>query len=169
MSASGDMSKNLSVTEHNKIREMLALAAADALEPNESELVMQHVRTCPQCSAEMEQWQLLSRGLRQLPTPQPSPDLVQRTCARAEARMIDERENAWNRRVMISLVLFAWALTLTSWPIVRLVSGGLLSLLDPRLNQSWLGFAGFTSLVWVTGGIAAVLLARHQRRERSLA
>jgi hypothetical protein len=83
--------------------------------------------------------------------------------------VIDEREQAWNRRVMISLVLFAWALTLTSWPIVRLVSGGLLSLLDPRLNQSWLGFAGFTSLVWLTGGIAAALLARHQRSERSLA
>jgi predicted anti-sigma-YlaC factor YlaD len=162
-------SRNMSVTEHNKIREMLALAAADALLPNESELVMQHVRTCPQCSGEVEQWQHLSRGLRQLPTPQPSPDLVQRTVARAEARIIDEREYAWNRRVMISLVLFAWALTLTSWPIVRLVSGGLLSLLDPRLNQSWLGFAGFTSLVWLTGGTAAVLLARHQRRERSLA
>ena len=72
--------RDLSVTEHNKIREMLALAAADALEPNESELVMQHVQTCPQCSTEMEQWQLLSRGLRQLPTPQPSADLVQRTC-----------------------------------------------------------------------------------------
>jgi anti-sigma factor RsiW len=165
MSESG----NMSVKDHNKIREMLALAAADALEPNESELVMQHVRTCQRCSAEMEQWQHLSRAARQLPTPQPSPNLVQRTCARAEARMIEEREHAWNRRVMISLVLFAWALTLTSWPIVRLVSGGFLSLLDPRLNQSWLGFAGFTSLVWLTGGIAAVLLARYQRSERSLA
>jgi hypothetical protein len=162
-------SRDFSVAEHNKIREMLALAAADALEQNELEPVMQHVRTCRQCSAEMEQWQLLSCGLRQLPTPQPSAGLVQRTCARAEARVIDEREHAWNRRVMISLVLFAWALTLTSWPIVRLVSGGVLSLLDPRLNQSWLGFAGFTSLVWLTGGIAAALLARHQRSERSLA
>jgi hypothetical protein len=165
MSASRDMS----VADHNKIRELLALAAADALLPNESEMLMQHVRMCPQCSAEMEQWQYLSRSLWQLPTPQPSADLVQRTCARAEARIMDEREHAWNRRVMISLVLFAWALTLTSWPIVRLVSGGLLSLLDPRLSQSWLGFAGFTSLVWLTGGIAAILLARHQRRERSLA
>jgi anti-sigma factor RsiW len=162
-------SRNLSVTEHNRIREMLALAAADALEQNELEPVMQHVRTCPECLAETEQWQYLSRSLRQLPTPQPSADLVQRTCARAEARVIDEREHAWNRRVMISLVLFAWALTLTSWPIVRLVSGGLLSMLDPRLNQSWLGFVGFTSLVWLTGGIAAVLLARQQRQERSLA
>ena len=47
---------------------------------------------------------------------------------------------------------------------VKITSG-----MDPRLNQSWLGFAGFTSLAWLTGGIAAVLLARHQRRERSLA
>jgi hypothetical protein len=159
----------MSVKDHNKIREMVALAAADALEANESELVMQHVRTCQQCSIEMEQWQQLSRAVRQLPTPQPSPNLVQRTYARAEARIIDEREHAWNRRVMISLVLFAWALSLTSWPIVRLVSGGFLGLFDSRLNQSWLGFAGFTSLVWLTGGIAALLLSRHQRRERSLA
>ena len=165
MSASG----NMSVNEHNKIREMLALAAADALEPNDLELVVQHARTCGQCAAEMEQWQHLSRAVRQLPTPQPSPNLVQRTCARAEARMIEEREHAWNRRVMISLVLFAWGLTLTSWPIVRLVSGGFLGLFDSRLNQSWLGFAAFTSLVWLTGGVAAILLARHQRRERSLA
>ena len=157
------------MNDHNKIRDLLALAAAEGLDAKESEQVMQHVRTCPGCSAELEQWQLLAGGLRQLPTPQPSADLVRRTCARAEARFVDEREHVWNRRVMISLVVFAWALTLTSWPIVKLVSGGLLSLLDPRLNQSWLGFAGFTSLVWLTGGAAAVLLSLHQRRERRLA
>jgi hypothetical protein len=161
--------KDHSMTSHEKIRDLLALAAAEGLDAKESEQVMQHVRTCAGCSAELEQWQALARGLRQLPTPQPSPDLVQRAFARAEARFVDEREHVWNRRVMISLVMFAWALTLVSWPIVRLVSGGVLSLLDPRLNQSWLGFAGFTSLVWLTGGAAAVLLSLHQRRERRLA
>jgi anti-sigma factor RsiW len=159
----------LSKFDHDKLRDLLALAAAEGLEPKETERVMQHVRTCPGCSAELEQWQLLAGGLRQLPTPQPSPGLVLRTCARAEARMVEEREQLWNRRVMISLVVFAWALTLTSWPLVRLMSGGFLSLLDPRLNQSWLGFAGFTSVVWLTGGIAAILLSLHQRRERRLA
>lgn len=161
--------KDLAMTDHKKIREMLALLAADALDAKESEQVMQHARTCPECSAEIDQWQHLARGLRQLPTPQPSAELVQRTCARAEAWLVDERERVWNRRVMISLVAFAWALTLTSWPLVRLVSGGFLSLLDPRLNQSWLGFAGITSLVWLTGGIAAILLSLRQRRERRLA
>jgi hypothetical protein len=165
----GPAMKENPMTDHDKIRELLALAAADGLDANESEQVMLHARTCAECSAELEQWQLLARGLRQLPTPQPSPDLVQRACARAEARFVDEREHVWNRRVMISLVAFAWALTLVSWPLVRLVSGGLLSLLDPRLNQSWLGFAGFTSIVWLTGGAAAILLSVHQRRERRLA
>jgi hypothetical protein len=165
----GPAMKENPMTDHDKIRELLALAAADGLDANESEQVMLHARTCAECSAELEQWQLLARGLRQLPTPQPSPDLVQRACARTEARFVDEREHVWNRRVMISLVAFAWALTLVSWPLVRLVSGGLLSLLDPRLNQSWLGFAGFTSIVWLTGGAAAILLSVHQRRERRLA
>jgi anti-sigma factor RsiW len=160
---------DLSKSGHDKIRELLALAAADSLDAKESEQVIEHVRTCPGCAAELERWQLLAGGLRRLPTPQPSSTLVQRTCARAEARLAEDREYLWNRRVMISLVVFAWALTLTSWPLVRLVSGGFLSLLDPRLNQSWLGFAGFTSLVWLTGGVAAVLLSVHQRRERRLA
>ena len=158
-----------SMSGHNKIRDLLALAASDALDARESELVMQHLRACQECQAEMDQWQRLARGLRQLPTPQPGPDLVERACAKAEARLVEEREYRWNRRVMVSLIVFAWVLTLTTWPIVRLVSGGFLSLLDPRLNQSWLGFAGFMSLVWLTGGVAAVLLSLHQRRERRLA
>ena len=158
-----------SMSGHNKTRVLLALAASDALDARESELVMQHLGTCRQCQTEMDEWQQLARGLRQLPTPEPAADLVERACAKAEARLVEEREYRWNRRVMISLIVFAWVLTLTTWPIVRLVSGGFLSLLDPRLNQSWLGFAGFMSLVWLTGGVAAVLLSLQQRRERRLA
>ena len=102
---SSDMSKNMSKTEHNKIREMLALAAADGLEA-------ERIGTGDASRADMRcnvrpRWSNGSfylAGLRQLPTPQPSADLVQRTCARAEARVIEEHENAWNRRVMISLV-----------------------------------------------------------------
>ena len=32
--------------DHGKIRELLALAAADALEPNEDRLVSEHLRSC---------------------------------------------------------------------------------------------------------------------------
>ena len=87
----------------------------------------------------------------------------------AEARFAEEAESRWQRGVMIFVVTFAWVLTIVSWPLVRLVTGGLLDLLDPRLNQTWITFAGLTTLVWLTGGTAAVLLSLRQRRERRLA
>ena len=157
------------MNDHEKIRELLALAVADALTRAEEEQVMNHVRSCTECSSELDSWRLLAAGMRRLPTPQPRPLIVERARARAEIRFAEEAEHRWHRIVMIGVILFAWALTLMSWPVVRLVSGGLLGMLDPRLNHAWLGFAVFTTVVWMTGGAAAVFLSLQQRRERSLA
>jgi anti-sigma factor RsiW len=157
------------MSEHDQIRELLALGAAGALEPEEEERVARHIRSCAMCSGELEDWQRLALGLRRLPTPQAPRGLVERARARAEAKLAEETEQRWNRGVMIFLVVFAWALTLLSWPLVRLVSGGLLGMLDPRLNQAWIGFAVFTTLAWLGGGAAAILLSLHQRRERRMA
>ena len=157
------------MNDHEKIRELLALAAAGALEPAEEEQVTKHMRSCEACAAELEEWRLLAGGLRRLPTPQPRAIIVERARARAEIGFAEEAERRWHRIVMISVVLFAWALTLLSWPLVRLVSGGLLGMLDPRLNHAWFGFAVFTSVVWLAGGTAAVALSLQKRRERRLA
>jgi anti-sigma factor RsiW len=157
------------MSEHDEIRALLALAAAGALEPDEEDRVAGHIRSCDACAAEADSWQSVTGQLRRLPTPQPSAGLVQRARALAEARFAEEAETRWQRGVMIFVVTFAWVLTIVSWPLVRLVTGGLLDLLDPRLNQTWISFAGFTTLVWLAGGTAAVLLALRQRRERRLA
>ena len=157
------------MNDHEKIRELLALAVADALTRAEEEQVMNHVRSCTECSSELDSWRLLAAGMRRLPTPQPRPLIVERARARAEIRFAEEAEHRWHRIVMIGVILFAWALTLMSWPVVRLVSGGLLGMLDPRLNHAWLGFAVFTTIVWMTGGAAAVFLSLQQRRERRVA
>jgi hypothetical protein len=159
----------MAMNDHEKIRELLALAVADALTRAEEEQVMNHVRSCTECSSELDSWRLLAAGMRRLPTPQPRPLIVERARARAEIRFAEEAEHRWHRIVMIGVILFAWALTLMSWPVVRLVSGGLLGMLDPRLNHAWLGFAVFTTVVWMTGGAAAVFLSLQQRRERRLA
>ncbi len=157
------------MNDHDKIRELLALSAADALTQAEEEQVMNHARSCAECSSELDSWRLLAAGMRRLPTPQPRPLIVERARARAEIRFAEEAEHRWHRIVMIGVILFAWALTLMSWPVVRLVSGGLLGMLDPRLNHAWLGFAVFTTIIWMTGGAAAVFLSLQQRRERRLA
>jgi hypothetical protein len=157
------------MNDHEKIRELLALSVADALTRAEEEQVMNHVRSCASCSSELDSWRLLASGMRRLPTPQPRPLIVERARARAATRFAEEAEQRWHQIVMIGVILFAWALTLMSWPVVRLVSGGLLGMLDPGLNHAWLGFAVFTTVVWMTGGAAAVFLSLQQRRERRLA
>ena len=156
------------MSEHDKIRELLALAAADALTSAEEKQVAEHVRSCIACSNELEAWRPIASELRRLPTPQPSSWLVQATLARAEAKLTEQAEHDWNRRVMIVVVAFAWLLTIASWPVFHFVSGRFGSLI-PQFSHTWIGFAAFTALGWLAGGVAAVMLAVRQRGERGLA
>jgi Putative zinc-finger len=155
--------------DHEQIQGLLALAAAGALTPAEEDRVAAHLRSCAVCSQEMDVWRLIAGDLRRLPTPQPSAQLLQITLARADAHLAEQAERNWNRRVLIFVVSFAWLLTIVSWPLVHLIGGGLLSLLDPRLNSTWISFAGLATAEWLAGGTAAVALALRQRRERRMA
>lgn len=155
--------------EHEKIRQLLALAAAGALTPSEEERVEAHLRSCAACASELDTWRSIAADICRLPTPQPSPQLVRITLARAEEKLAEQTEHDWNRRVMIFVVVFAWLLTAASWPVFHFVSGDFRSLLGPQFGRSWIDFAVFTALAWVAGGMAAVMLALRQRRERSLA
>ena len=158
------------MNEHDKIRELLALAAADTLTSAEEKQVAEHVRSCISCSNELEAWRPIASELRRLPTPQPSSWLVQATLARAEAKLTEQAEHDWNRRVSIVVVAFAWLLTIASWAVFHFVSGRFESLLEPQFSRqhTWISFAAFTALEWLAGGVAAVMLAIRQRGERRL-
>lgn len=155
------------MSEHDNIQELLALAAAGALTIAEERRVVEHVRSCVVCSSQLEAWRGIATDLRELPLPQPSLWLVQATLARAEAKLAEQAEHDWNRRIMILVVAFAWLLTLASWLLFHLVSGRFGTLLEPHF--AWISFAAFTALGWVAGGVAAVMLAIRQRGERRLA
>ena len=169
----------MTMSEHDKGRELLALAAADALTSAEEKRVAEHVRSCIACSNELEAWRPIASELRRLPTPQPSSWLVQATLARAQAKLTEQAEHDWNRRVMIVVVAFAWLLTIATWPVFHFVSGRFGTLLEPQFShtqfgQTWfshtsISFAAFTALGWLAGGVAAVMLAIRQRGQRRLA
>jgi len=155
--------------EHDKILELLPLAAAGALTSAEEKQVAEHMRSCIACANELEAWRPIATELRRLPTPQPSSWLVQATLARAEAKLAEQAEHDWNRRVMIFVVAFAWLLTIASWPVFHFVSGHFGSLLELQFSYTWMSFAAFTALGWIAGGVAAVMLAIRQPGERRLA
>ena len=161
------------MNEHDKIRELLALAVANALTSAEEKQVAEHVRSCIACSNELEAWRPIASELRRLPTPQPSSWLVQATLARAEAKFTEQAEHDWNHRLMIIVVAFAWLLTIASWAVFHVVSGRFERLLGPQFShtlfsQTWISFAAFTAFEWLAGGVAAVMLAIRQRGERRL-
>jgi len=152
--------------EHAEIRKQLALLVAGALDDEIKVRIARHTSTCVDCATELERWELISRGLRRLPTPQPSPALFERTRATVAAQLAAQTEQRQNRTTLILLLFFSWALTLLGWPIFRFATGGLLSLLDVRFHQMWLLFAMFSALTWLAGSSAAVLLSLHHQLER---
>jgi len=155
--------------EHAEFREQLALFVAGALDSDSEARIARHAAGCASCAAELERWQLIGGGLRRLPTPQPSPALFERTRAMVVEQMAERAEQRQNRSVLLFLVFFSWAVTIASWPVFRLATGGLLSVLDIRFHQTWMIFAIFSALTWLAGGSAAVLLSARRQQERRLA
>ena len=153
----------------DEIRELLSLAAAGALDSHSEDRVARHVGDCAECASELEKWQVLARGLRRLPTPQPAASVVERARASAELAFGEEEERRWNRNVLAFLIAFAWTLTVLSWPLVRILSGGMASWFALRPTTTWYAFAGITAAGWVAGGIAGIVLMWHNRRERRFA
>jgi anti-sigma factor RsiW len=157
------------MSEHDVIREYLSLAAAGALDAAEEQRLARHLRECSECAKEFEGWQFLAGELRRLPTPQAPAALVERVRAQVAWQLAEEKQRRSNAWLMIFLVLFAWTLTLASWPVVRLLTSGLIGWFDPSFGHTWIDLAGYTALVWLTGGVAAATLAVRRRRERRMA
>jgi uncharacterized membrane protein YphA (DoxX/SURF4 family) len=92
--------------------------------------------------------------------------MVERARTRVRAELAAAAERRWGNAVLAFLTLFAWTVALTTWAIVRLLSGGFLIALDSRFMQTLIWLTGSTVLVWLTAGVAAVLLGHNRRVAR---
>ncbi|HUO34480.1 MAG TPA: KleE stable inheritance protein [Candidatus Acidoferrum sp.] len=155
--------------EHDKIRSLLSLAVAGALDSAQESLVENHVRTCPECAAQLDEWRALAGGLKRLPTPQISAQVLQRTVALVRQAREAEDERRATRRILAPLLAFSWVLTVFSWPLYKIASSGLSVVFDIRFAHDWRVFAILVAWTWLCGGVAAFLLSSHQQRHRRLA
>lgn len=153
--------------EHEKIRSLLSLAASGALDSADEESVASHVRNCPECAAELENWQALAGGLRRLPTPQLSPFVLQRTVALVREAQVAKDQRRATLKVLIPLLALSWVSTIFSWPLFKL-AGGALRVLGIHFEPDWRVFALFVVWTWLAAAVAAALLS-HQRQHRRLA
>jgi anti-sigma factor RsiW len=151
------------------VTDLLALAAAGALGPEEEARVEQHLRACGACAAEAAAWRSLAGELRRLPLPRPARALVARTAEAIEERLAERSERAWNRAALGFLVAFAWTLAVLSWVVVDLVNGALALGLERSVGSTAAWYAAYVVAGWMTAGAAAVLLGRRTPEEGRVA
>src|SRR5580704_9577744 len=111
------------MTEHESIQRMLALYAADALDPGQRRSVEQHAGSCEICRRELLAWGFYARGLELRPQPMAPEGLMEHTRARImeqrKASAARGRENV----TLASLVVFGWAASLATWALIRVLTG----------------------------------------------
>jgi anti-sigma factor RsiW len=156
----------MAMNDHDTLRRLLPLAAADALSDAEAQTLQRHLQACTACAAELHHWQALERALKELPTPQAPAALVQRTQARMESALASRAGRNSQPWAIAFTLLFAWALTLAGWPFVRLASDTFLTWVHWGFDRTWFGLVAYATLGWSTAGVAAVLLAMRYRLGR---
>ena len=154
------------MSEHASIRELLSLAAAGVLEPDEQRRVQHHVAVCDACRRELEVWQSYSRDLVRLPAPVAPKHLAERTCARILEQRAAAAQRRWDDIVLGVLVLLGWTVSLVAWVVFRLFSGGMLSVVETSFVTilTWLGAS--TVFAWLTAAVAAVMLGGRRSVRR---
>jgi anti-sigma factor RsiW len=93
------------MSEHERIRELLPLAASGDISPEEMRQVREHLSRCDTCARVSEDFVALGSALRGLPTPMPRAELVTRVRELAELRL--ERKRAWSRDAVVLAPLVA--------------------------------------------------------------
>ena len=142
------------MSNHETVRELLALSAAGLLEAGEERLVREHARKCAACAAELAEFGSLTAGLGALPVPEPPAGLVARTVVRLAAEA-DRRQGfamaGWT-------AVFACVFVVVVGQTLRLLAGGSAAL-------TWLAWALVSS---VLGGTSVLVLLSRRRPERSI-
>ena len=141
------------MSDHESVRQLLALSAAGLLDAGEERLVREHAHECAACAAELDEFSALSAGLSALPAPQPPAYLLARTTMLLAAEA-DRRQGA---AFAGAAAIFAFIFVLLIGQTLRMVAGSTAALV-------WLIWAVITSIL---GAASALVLASRRRPERS--
>lgn len=154
------------MNEHGEFRELLLLAVAGVLRPDEQRRLEQHVAGCASCARELERMQSYGQTLRRLPSPATPAGLAERTEARVLRELARAHEGRWSEMVLAMLSLYAWTLTLTAWLLWKLFTGGWIAVVSPGFLQEATWWTGSTLLAWLTAAVAALALGGLRRTAR---
>jgi anti-sigma factor RsiW len=154
--------------EHTEIRDLLALAAAGALEPGEQQRVEAHLRDCAACARDLAGLRALAAELRIVPAPQPSLGLAARTRARVAAEFTARAERRRYHLLLGLLISFGWLLTLLTVLVFRYFGEDLARFFRLSFSELEIGLIAYTLLAALaTAAFAGLAGPRHQAQRRT--
>lgn len=151
------------MSEHERIRILLPLAASGDLSPRDMKRVDEHVARCASCRRTCEELAALGGALRALPTPQPPAEIVARVCRLGETRLGLRRAPQNGTAFLASLVAASWIAALATWPLVRSEFHWLSE--DWHMPGGGLGgtLAAYSILGFVLACASAIAVGMHAR------
>jgi predicted anti-sigma-YlaC factor YlaD len=147
---------------HNEIRELLGLAAAGILDPEEQQLIQDHLMHCDACRKDYNDWMMLAKALRELPTPQASPELLLRTRRLVQTHQQMAANNQGKLLFPCLLLAFSWISLFINYRLMRLIDISLSKWMDISTAAFWITYIGVS---WFAAAFAAGFLGRHLRQE----
>ncbi|MGE5325234.1 MAG: zf-HC2 domain-containing protein [Actinomycetota bacterium] len=157
------------MNEHEQVQEMLALAAAGALDESDLAQLQTHLRGCRECAARLRSLREVAATLGSLPVPQPSLGLAARTRVRVAGEMAARAERQRQHLLIGLLIGFGWVLTLLMLFAARYFAGDLAELLHISFTEFALGFISYSLLAALaSAGFAAVIGSCYADRRRIL-
>lgn len=157
------------MSEHDEVRELIALAAAGALSAEEVRKVEAEVAVCAECAAELESLRAVAGALRNAPPPAVPDGLVARAVAGVRQAEASRAERRWSDAILGFLLLLGWTVSLLVWWLFRLFTGGGVAVLGLSFGNPVVWLGATTLLAWLTAGVAAAVLAfRPDSVRRSL-
>ena len=142
------------MSDHETVRQLLALSAAGLLDAREERRVREHAHECAACAAELDEFAALTAGLSALPMPQPPEYLLARTSALVAA----ERDRRQGAVLAAASAVFACIFVVLMGQTLRILVG----------NSAALAWFLWASVSSVLGAASALVLASRRRIERSI-
>jgi anti-sigma factor RsiW len=154
------------MNEHQTVQKLLPLLAAGVLEGKERAQVEAHLAGCELCSRESAIWRSYALGLARMPQPQVPEDLLLRAQAkvlRVQAAKTQRQNTPW---LVLGLSVFGWSVSLVLWALLHMATGGQVVVLQVNVMRFDVWAAVSTALVWTSGAVSAILLARSRTEWR---
>jgi len=154
------------MTEHDHVQRLLPLAASGDLGAEEQRELQRHLAGCEPCRRALEELEAIAAGLRAIPTPQPSEELVAQVRAMTRTRLARRTAIRTETAVLAPLVLASWIAALATWPLSERLVAWLFTGWHLPSGPLANAVAAYSISAWLLAVVSVLTVGMYARKKR---